>query len=390
MADKHQKRILLLTLVHPDFLPPVLASAQVLRDEGHQVHILTFDSFVPSDVAPGDGITIESVGKHHDIKLSQRIQIRQVYTARASQLINDGCEAVIAFCAFTLLAALSVRTKQTPVIYHALEVADFMWGSVKRSPLSQYNNWRALRNAHKADLVATPTVQRSAWLAGRAHLHRMPVTILNAAYLPQTPPADSSETFRSVVPGHLWGKKIVLYTGAVNARLCIMELVQAFCAVNDADSALVLTGIKDNQYCNEVKNFVATSNCKERIALLPYVTRDEMLALQANAHIGVNLVRENEQDVESKMMAPNKVGEYLVRGLYLLGTEAVYMRQFAMQGIASLAATPAADDVAVALKDALIAISDGSYKARVNEFVREYYCMQVQMRPIIEFLKNSR
>ena len=43
--EMRNKKILLLTLVHPDFLPPVYSTGQVLRDLGFDIHILTFDSF---------------------------------------------------------------------------------------------------------------------------------------------------------------------------------------------------------------------------------------------------------------------------------------------------------------------------------------------------------
>ena len=82
MAETHKGKLLLLTLVHPDFLPPVYACAQVLRDEGYAIHILTFDSFVPANLELGSDITIECVGKHHGIGLKQRLQLRNKYTKR--------------------------------------------------------------------------------------------------------------------------------------------------------------------------------------------------------------------------------------------------------------------------------------------------------------------
>jgi hypothetical protein len=64
-----KKTILLLTLVHPDFLPPVYAIAQVLRDYGYNIHILTFDSPVPANLDIGDNIAMELMGKHHEANL---------------------------------------------------------------------------------------------------------------------------------------------------------------------------------------------------------------------------------------------------------------------------------------------------------------------------------
>jgi len=388
MAATHKEKILLLTLVHPDFLPPVYATAQVLRDEGYAIHILTFDSFVPANLDIGAGITIESAGKHHGIGLKQRLQLRNKYTRRAQQLANEQPKAIIAFCAFSYLCALKIRMS-IPVMYNALEVADFIPSLFRTSPLSHINNLRALNNIHKADLVATPSVQRSAWLAGRSHLDFLPHTILNTAYLPKTEEADTYDIFKNIIAPVSAGKKIVLYTGAVNAHLCIMELAQAFELVNDEQSALVITGIKDNAYCNELKAYVAGCRSKNRIVLLPYVTRAEMLALQANAAIGVCLAREYANNVESRMMAPNKVGEYLQKGLYLLGVQNEYMRPFGMKGIASLATAPAPAAIGSALQEALDAVNDKTYKARIRTFVNDFFCMQQQLRPILDFLKKQ-
>jgi hypothetical protein len=387
MAETGKQDILLLTLVHPDFLPPVYATAQVLRDIGYNIHILTFDSFVPAHLEVGGNIEIESAGKHHGIGTAARIKLRRKYSARAKQLASKKPAAIIAFCAFSYLCALKIKG-ETSVIYSALEVADFILPVFLRSPLSNYNNLRALKNVCKADLVATPSVQRSAWLAGRCHLDFLPYTVLNTAYLPSKVEDRDHETFRRILPESFLNKKIVLYTGAVRDNLCTMELVQAFDMANEQGSALVVTGIKDNPYCNSIKEFVAGSKSKDRIQLLPFVTRAEMLALQANADIGVCLAKEYEDNVESKMMAPNKVGEYMAKGLYLLGVKNEYLMPFRMKGIASLAETTAPADVSIAIKDALAAVQDNAYKQTINSFVKEYFCMQQQLKPVINFLQK--
>ncbi len=387
MADTNNK-ILLLTLVHPDFLPPVYAIAQVLRDEGYSIHILTFDSFVPAYLDIGNNIVVESVGKHHGIGLPQRLQIRSKFRSRAGELAAGQPGAIMAFCTFSYLCALQIK-KNSPVIYHAIEVADFIPKLFTKSPLSHLNNLLALKKAHKADLAATPSVQRSAWLAGRSHLDFLPHTILNTAYLSPTAEQDYTAIFRQIVPEPLQDKKIILYTGAVNAHLCIKELVMAFEQINDQMSALIITGIKDNDYCNEIKSAVAASKAGSRIKLFPYVTRTEMLALQANADIGVCLAREYEDNVESRMMAPNKVGEYLSKGLYLLGVSTEYMTQFKMKGIASLAASPTPEAIGIAMQDALQAVNDKSYKTTIRNFVKDYFCMQQQLKPVLAFLKNK-
>ena len=386
MTDTKKRKVLLLTLVHPDFIPPVYSVAQVLRDEGYAIHILTFDSYVPAHLDIGTGIEIESVGRHHDLSLGKRLAVRRKYKQRARQLAEENPRAIICFCAFTYLCGLKVRNK-IPLIYHALEVADFIMKLFLRSPLSHFNNLRAIKKLSEASLVVTPSVQRSAWLAGRAHVESMPVTVLNTAYL-KDKDEDSYEQYKQIIPATFLDKKVILYTGAVNAHLCTTELVQAFDLVNDQDAALIITGIKDNDYCAGIKQFVSKSRAAARIQLFPYLARTEMLALQANAAIGVCLAREYNDNLESKMMAANKVGEYLARGLYLLGVNNEYLLPIKMKGIASLAESVSPADISNAMKDALTAVSNQNYKAAIRSFVADYFCMQQQMKPVIAYLKN--
>ncbi|MES2703218.1 MAG: hypothetical protein V4649_11290 [Bacteroidota bacterium] len=392
----------MLTLVHPDFLPPVYATAQVLRDIGYKIHILTFDSFVPAHLGLGGGIELESVGKHHGISTPKRIALRRKFTARAKQLAGENPLAIITFCPFSFLCGLKVKGS-APLIYSALEVADFMLPIFLKSPLSNYNNLRALKNMHRADVVTTPSVQRSAWLAGRCHLDFVPYTVLNTAYLPPhndgphvgagLAPAlrnmddTNYDVFKSLIPGSFLDKKIILYTGAVNDHLCVMELVKAFDTVADEASALVITGIKDNEYCNSIKDYAAKCKSSSRIQLLPYVTRAEMLSLQANADIGVCLAKEYDNNVESKMMAPNKVGEYLAKGLYLLGVKNEYLTPIKWKGLASLADTTAPADIATALGEALHSVQGDNYKQAIRNFVEEYFCMQQQLKPVINYIE---
>ena len=384
-----KQKLLLLTLVHPDFLPPVYACAQTLRDLNYDIHILTFDSFVPSEVNIGENITIESIGRHYDVKFLDRWVLRRKFTSRTKKLIKEGVAAVISFCPFSFLTGLKMG-RSVPVIYFAMEIADFATRGFPRSPLSHLNNLITLYLMFKADLVATPSVQRSAWLAGRCHLDIMPATIFNTAYLPKQDDTDSyKDIFKKIVPPHFSDKKIVLYTGAVNERLCVFELVEAFHLLNSDDCALIVTGIKDNEYCNSIKEFVKKSNQKDNIFLLPYITREEMLALQANADIGACLVREYDNIISSKMIAPNKVGEYLNKGLFILGVKCEYMNFLEAKGVAALAQSPSAADVSFTLKKALEHTKSPDLKLVISNFVKNYYCMQKQAAPIINFLAHK-
>ena len=386
MSVENRRKILLFTLVHPDFLPPVYATAQCLRDLNYDIHILAFDSFVPAPIDLGNNIVVEAIGKFNNAPFLQRMGLKRKFAKRAAALVAEHPVAIISFCPFSYTTALGVG-KAVPVIYSALEIADFSWKKMWHSPFSYINNLQTFSSLDKAALVATPTIQRSAWLAGRCHTSFMPYTICNTSYLSDEV-EDSVEIFRKIVPGHFLTKKILLYTGAVNDRLCVFDLVKAYDMLNDKNCALILTGNKDNDYCNAIKDFANNSESKDNILLLPYVSRTEMLALQANSHIGACLSREDQLDIASKMVAPNKVGEYLNKGLYILGVKGEYMDMFAFKGVASLSETPSASDVSIALRSALLAIESSDYKQKINSFVRDFFCMQQQLKPITDLLNK--
>lgn len=379
------KKILLLTLVHPDFLPPVYAVAQVLRDCGYPIHILTFDSFVPAKLDLGTNIELETLGNHYSANTRQRIKLRNNFIKRARELSKEDPQAIISFCPFSFNCGVSIKNN-LPLIYIALEIADFVFAEFMKSPLSNFRNLRTFQKIRNADLLATPSLQRSAWLAGRCRLTYLPYTILNTSYRSPVPPEDSYETFRRLVPASFLNKKIVLYTGAVNSQQCTLELVQAFDRANDGNSALIITGIKDNEYAAQVKQAAESCASKDRIQLLPYLTRTEMLSLQSNAAIGVYLTKEYYNRIQSKMIAPNKVGEYMDKGLYLLGIDNDYLKPFEMKGIASLSRTTHVEDISFAIKDALLAVNDPSVKTRISDFVDSYFCMQKQLEPVINFI----
>ncbi len=386
---QNREQLLFLTLVHPDFLPPVYATAQAMRDEGYTVEIVTFDSFTPAAVDIGDHIKVTTMGKHHNVPLKTRLALRKKFSAYAKQQLATGqYKAIVAFCPFSYNTALSIKG-MLPVVYYTLEISDFTIKDLRRSPLSSISHYRALHSLNEALLVATPSFQRSAWLAGRAHLNFMPETILNTAYTGGVQAAaDNKALLKNVLPAHVFDKKILLYTGAVNDRLCVRELVEAFAMAGTAGQALVVTGFKDNAYCNGIRQFVATAANKDNIFLLPYVTREEMLALQATADIGACLMKEIPGMIASKMLAPNKTGEYLAKGLYILGVRNFYMDMFGAAGVGTLARTPAVADVAEAIKLAFLAIEDPQKKATIARYVSEYFCMQVQAAPIAKALQQ--
>ena len=157
-----EDHLLFITLVHPDLLPPVYASAQAARDLGYVVSVVSSDSTVESNVDMGANVRLVTCGKYIAQVFSVRRQVRsKIRTESVAVLGNGNVKAIICFCPFSYLLALKIAGDR-PVIYYALEVANYSWRDFKRSPLTTFRNFRTIRNLHRAAVLATPTVQRSA------------------------------------------------------------------------------------------------------------------------------------------------------------------------------------------------------------------------------------
>ena len=375
----------MVTLVHPDLLPPVYASALTLRDNGYRISIVCVDSTVTSYIDLGDNIQLITCGKYMGQPFAQRNKVRNEIYQAVKKAYTPDTIAIISFCAFSYLLSLKFK-QQLPALFIALEVENYSWTELKRSPITTYRNWRSIRKIKEASLVATPSIQRSAWLAGRANMDKMPVTIQNSAYI--QPMDKNTQLFRKVVPAHFADKTIMLYTGAVNSTLGVFDLVKGFDQLADPGCALIITRVGEDAYSNEIKKFVAASAWKDNILLLPNLPREQMLAIQCNANIGVTFVRETASDIKTQMLAPNKVGEYLASGLFLVGSNVVYMQQFKDAGIAALAESLSPVDIAGALKAAKSRMDKPGTAESIIDFTRNTFSMQQQLKPVINFLQQ--
>lgn len=384
-----KQKILLLTLVHPDFLPPVYAFAQVLRDKGYQIDIITFDSYVPAPFDIGENISVISAGKYHIRSLTRKWQLRRKFISIVKKYADDAA-LIISFCPFSFLAGLKVN-KAKPHIYVALELYDFIFRQLLTSPLTSVRNFLTLKKVHKASKIITPSIQRSAWLAGRAKLANMPDTIHNTPYHdPAAEKSNGQNDINHLVPENLRNQKTFLYTGRLNDMYCIKELLEAFSKF-DKDAVLIITGIREEEsYSKELLKLHATLPNKDRIILLSLVTRNDLIALQNYGDVGICFIREFNNDIEKQMAAPNKVGEYLAQGLYVLGNENPYMKQFQYSGVATLVKNITPSDILVALNIAFEETENMNTRNRVREFYRNEFCMQQQMASVINFLNHLK
>jgi len=172
--------------------------------------------------------------------------------------------------------------------------------------------WRAVEGHYirRADAVFTVSTSISRHLANAYHVP--PPTVL-----PNVP------VFRHVVPAGQLRRKagiapesvLILHQGQMRASRGCELLVDAMRDVHG--SALVFLG--DGPQEQALRLFVAKHGLEDRVRFLPPVPPGDLLPLTADADIGVTLLEDT--CLNHRYALPNKLFEYLMAGLPVLGSD---------------------------------------------------------------------
>lgn len=176
--------------------------------------------------------------------------------------------------------------------------------------------------------------------------------------------------------------KYILYTGLLNKKFGLCNLVDAFSKLNDENVKLILCGTGD------AEDYIAQKQKEDnRIITLGRVDRVKALQLQKGAAILVN-PRQNNEDF-TKFSFPSKNLEYLSSGVPTVA--------YKLDGIPDdyddYIIYPA-DDTPEALRDELVrllGLTEGERKAmgeKARRFVCENKNKTAQAKRIVEFLNN--
>ena len=175
--------------------------------------------------------------------------------------------------------------------------------------------------------------------------------------------------------------KYILYTGLLNKRFGLCNLVDAFSMIDDENVKLILCGSGD------AEDYIAQKQKEdERIVTLGRVDRVKALRLQKSATILVN-PRQNNEDF-TKFSFPSKNLEYLSSGVPTVA--------YKLDGIPDEYdeyINYPADDSAQALRDELVRLINMSDRERqamgesAKQFVYKNKNKQAQAKRIIEFLR---
>ena len=101
--------------------------------------------------------------------------------------------------------------------------------------------------------------------------------------------------------------KTILYTGTLNRRYGIMNLIEAFVQIKDSNYRLWICG--EGNCSNDIKDISRTDN---RITSFGQITHNEVLGLQKRATVLVN--PRSSEDEYTKYSFPSKTLEYFASG----------------------------------------------------------------------------
>lgn len=377
--------VLVLSLVHPDFLAPLHAAAQFFAESGRSVEIVTFTSLAPGSANADGNPRITLCGSHSGTVMERRAARRR-FRAVAAERARQHPAMIIASCPYSYLEALRLAPPGVPVVYWVFELYETNARDGIRSPATAWRNWRARRKMSRAALVCAPSAERAGWLAARAGLHQVPTTVLNAPHAGSSMAvAKQAEDHATTLPSHFAGKTLVLNTGGLSRTQAVLELVESV-AEWPADTCLAISNVGSSPYAARVRDAVDSSPRRTDIALLPLLPRAHMLALQRRAAVGICLLREGDAP-ETLMPAPNKVGEYLHAGLVTVGARMPYMDQLEHHGVAVLADALEPSAIARAVSAAVALSKEDETRRRVLAVAHEWYCMEVQIRPLVRLIE---
>lgn len=102
-------------------------------------------------------------------------------------------------------------------------------------------------------------------------------------------------------------KKYILYTGTLNEKYGVLDLVEAFNQINRQEYRLILCGSGDSE--NKIKQYAKSD---DRIIYKGQIKREDVLKLQMEATVLIN-PRKNDEEY-TKYSFPSKILEYLSSG----------------------------------------------------------------------------
>lgn len=372
------KKVLILSWVNPNLVPPVISIIQVLQSNGHDVHVITTDS---SKEIPGlEKIKVSYV----EFSSSDPFLTRQQSKINYFLLIKHYSENYSRVIVFDNISFVSARVlfSHDSIFYNLLELFDVSSKQWFKSPLDTLLGFLTVILIRKSvhSFYSLPSIQRINWFSNRYRVNSSKIKLIyNTPFVsPILVKELQKKSYNQSTP-------TIIHTGGVNNTRSVLELVMGFEAMK-LPAKLVITNMSQTPYCLDLQKHVLNSHRRNDISLQQFLTYSELVDLRHIASIGVCLMKPN--NFGSINIAPNKVGEYLSSGMFVLVTKNPYYEPFKGSGLIVEAETLEPNDISSRL-DELVGKVQKSGDAALHLDVLSWYSMNQQAKPILEFLKYA-
>lgn len=233
--------------------------------------------------------------------------LRTVYNAR-----RDGNEVYHGHDMTGLVPAwLASRYPRRHLIYDAHELFS------EQASVPQRRLWQRLehRLIPQADLVIAPEENRSRILYEEYGATAPPLTLLNCPFFYN---ANDHKTSKPALSNTGRWRYTAIYQGGIDDERCVEELVISVAYFPD-DTGLLLVGPIAEDYKLRLVEHIDRLDLHSRVEILPPVPFEQLVPLTLSADVGVMLYRNNSRN--NFFCAPNKLFEYMMAGLPVIGPD---------------------------------------------------------------------
>lgn len=299
----------------PWLLPPALEMVEVMKANGHTVHIIyAQNSGQVPDISDYNASytfgTVPKKGGRLD-KLLVHLRLRKIINKLQ---LNTKVDVLIA-CDIVALQAIANNFSGVKKGYWHFEM---FYKPTSLSSLYAYRYNRVRSWLGKLDFYFTPSKGRLVYLENQFNTRKPSTIVYNCKRYTEPAPVTKNayDKFRYKI----------IYTGRISAFQYISEIVAAMNHL-PADACLIMAGPGDDKFIEELKLKIANDkSMSDRIFFLGRLSRDAAFELAVIGDIGFVLY--DELPGMPTEPAPNKIGDYFAAGTWMIGTNQEYIHHW--------------------------------------------------------------
>ena len=273
------------------------------------------------------------------------------YLKAQSQMVRMGVELkpdiVHAHDVYTLRIAKKIQSKTgAKVVYDCHELYREM--SLGPTGLSVFlQNQMEAWGLKNADLIIACNSYRAKIMVDEYGASRDPVIVKNA--VPFCELEDNGFLQREFSKVDSEVTRTIVYQGGVSPARCIEPMIAAIELLEEPSIGLAIIGPSSDEYRETVRACIKEKGLEKQVLLMDPVDQKELHPIACSADVGLVLYRNDTRN--NYYCAPNKLQEYAMAGLAIIGSDNPPIKKFLGQYEVGLTVEPeSASEIAAAIK----------------------------------------